>query len=174
MSSDRKHIITKCCCLQLSPHLSFSAIRAEHWTAPRLLSSVFPWWGWWQVCVSRCPITVTHDPGHTSHVTPGYTQRMPQPSASVPVCVGRTLSLGFQSLLTILILTCIYFLSLPTTLKYPSHEAASRWILIGTFFSAALSPVTRTAAPSLTVLKLAASHSFFPLNTLRPGRLLFV
>ena len=37
MSSDRKHIITKCCCLQLSPHLSFSAIRAEHWTAPRLL-----------------------------------------------------------------------------------------------------------------------------------------
>ena len=40
MSSDRKHIITKCCCLQLSPHLSFSAIRAEHWTAPRLLLRV--------------------------------------------------------------------------------------------------------------------------------------
>ena len=117
-------------------------------------------------------------PSHMTQVTRHTSHRDTHKGCLKPVhqclCIGRTLSLGFQSLLTILILTCIYFLSSPTTLKYPSHEAASRWILIGTFFSAALSPVTRTAAPSLTVLKLAASHSFFPLNTLRPWRLLFV
>ena len=122
----------------------------------------------------RVPMSHHRHTWPRSHVTRHTGIQTEDASTQCIASVGRTLSLGFQSLLTILILTCIFFLSSPTTLKYPSHEAASRWILIGTFFSAALSPVTRTAAPSLTVLKLAASHSFFPLNTLRPGRLLFV
>ena len=166
MSSDRKHIITKCCCLQLSQHLSFSAIRAEHWTAPRLL----------RVPVVRLVTGLRVPMSHHRHTWPSVTRHTSHRHTHRGYLnpVHHPLSRISKSAHYSNTHLHLYFLSSPTTLKYPSHEAASRWILIGTFFSAALSPVTRTAAPSLTVLKLAASHSFFPLNTLRPGRLLFV